>query len=206
MEGWILKLWSFLKTLRFSRKSALWALIGVVVAILIYLFGILPLVEAARKAEEEIVLKKKVLLKYREHLQNRHTVQAELDQTLKQYEAIQQRLLPGETAQLGSANLQEIVKRFSEKNGISIRSFRILEPKEMNVYRKISLQIEFSPIPSLLNLSQFIYDIEHHEKELMISELDFLALNPRAPNSLQGSLVISGLMKTNLDKEKGKER
>ena len=180
-------------------------LIGIVVAILIYMLGILPLVEAARKAEEEIALKRRVLLKYQEHLQNRHTVQEELDQTLKQYEAIQQKLLPGETAQLGSAHLQEIVKRFSEKNGISIRSFRILEPKEMNVYRKISLQIEFSPTPSLLNLSQFIFDIEHHEKELMISELDFLALNPRIPNSLQGSLVISGLMKINLDKEKGRE-
>jgi uncharacterized membrane-anchored protein YhcB (DUF1043 family) len=184
----------------------LWVFIGIVVAILIYMFGILPLVEAARKAEEEIVLKKRVLLKYREHLQNRHAVQAELDQTLKQYETIQQRLLPGETAQLGSANLQEIVKRFTEKNGMSIRSFRILEPKEMNVYRKISLQIEFSPTPSLLNLSQFIYDIEHQEKELMISELDFLALNPRAPNSLQGSFVISGLMRINIDKEKEKLR
>jgi len=201
-----LKPWSFLKTLRFSRKSALWVVIGIVLVILIYMFGILPLVEAARKAEEEIVLKRRVLLKYREHLQNRHRVQEELDQTLKQYETIQQRLLPGETAQLGSANLQEIVKRLTEKNGMSIRSFRILEPKEMNVYQKISLQIEFSPTPSLLSLSQFIYDIERHEKELMISELDFLALNPRAPNSLQGSLVISGLMKINLDKEKGKER
>jgi len=181
-------------------------LIGIVGAVLIYMFGILPLVEAARKAEEEIALKRRVLSKYQEHLQNRDTVQEELDQTLKQYETVQQKLLAGETAQLGSANLQEIVKRLTEKNGISIRSFRILEPKEMSVYRKISLQIDFSPTPSLLNLSQFIYDIEHHEKELMISELDFLALNPRAPNSLQGSLVISGLMKINLDKEKGREQ
>jgi len=201
-----LKPWSFLKAFRFSRKSVLWVLIGMVVAVLIYMFGILPLVEAAKKAEVEIALKRRVLSKYQEHLQNRDTVQEELDQTLKQYETIQQKLLAGETAQLGSANLQEIVKRLTEKNGISIRSFRILEPKEMSVYRKISLQIEFSPTPSLLNLSQFIYDIEHHEKELMISELDFLALNPRTPNSLQGSLVISGLMKINLDKEKGKEQ
>jgi len=206
VEGWVLKPWPFLKTFTFSRKGTLWALIGIVVAVLIYMFGILPLVEAARKAEEEIALKRRVLAKYQEHLQNRDTVQEELDQTLKQYETIQQKLLVGETAQLGSANLQEIVKRLTEKNGINIRSFRILEPKEMNVYRKISLQIEFSPTPSLLNLSQFIYDIEHHERELMISELDFLALNPRAPNSLQGSLVISGLMKINLDKEKGREQ
>jgi hypothetical protein len=178
---------------------------GIVVAILIYIFGVLPMVQAARKAEEKIALGRSILLKYQEYLQNRQTVQEELDQTLKQYEAIQQRLLPGETPQLGSAHLQEIVKRLSEKNGISIRSFRILEPKDMSIYRKISLQIEFSPTSSLLNLSQFIFDIEHHEKELMISELDFLALNPRIPNSLQGNLVISGLMKINLEKEKGRE-
>ena len=201
-----MKPWSFFKSWRFSRKSVLWIPIGIAAAILIYAFGILPLVEAARKAEEEIVLKRKVLSKYQEYLQNRHTIEAELDRTLKQYDEIQQRLLLGETAQLGSANLQEIVKRLSEKNGINIRSFRILEPKEMNVYSKVSLQIEFNPTPSLLNLSQFIYDIEHHEKELMISEMDLLAFNPRMPNNIQGSLVISGLMKANPDKEKGKER
>jgi hypothetical protein len=178
--------------------------VGIAVAILIFAFGILPLVEAAKKAEEEILLKRRVLYKYKEYLQNRPKVEEELNRTLKQFEAIQQRLLPGETAQLGSANLQEIVKRLSEKNGINIRSFRMLEPKEMNVYRKISLHIEFNPIASLSGLSQFIYDLEHYEKELMISEMDLLALNPRMPNSLQGNLVISGLMKADQDKEKGK--
>jgi hypothetical protein len=75
----------------------------------------------------------------------------------------------------------------------------------MNVYRKISLHIEFNPIPSLLNLSQFIYDIEHNEKELMISEMDLLALNPRMPSSIQGSFVISGLMRISETKERGKK-
>ena len=200
-----MKPWPFLKTLKFSRRGILWLLIGIALAILIYAFGVLPLVEAERKADEEISLKRRVLLKYQEYLQNRNAVKEELDRTFKQYEAVQQRLLSGETAQLGSANLQEIIKRLSEKNGISIRSFRILEPKEMNVYRKVFLHIEFNPIPNLLNLSQFIYDIEHHEKELMISEMDLLAFNPRMPNSIQGSLVISGLMKVNPTKEKGKE-
>jgi hypothetical protein len=55
----------------------------------------------------------------------------------------------------------------------------------------------------MLNLSQFIYDIEHHEKELMISEMDLLVMNPRAPNNIQGSLVISGVMKSTQTKIKG---
>jgi hypothetical protein len=76
----------------------------------------------------------------------------------------------------------------------------------MNVYRKISLQIEFNPMNSMLNLGQFIYDIENYEKDLMISEMDLLVFNPRMPNSIQGSMVISGLMKSVKTKEKGKER
>ena len=200
-----MKPWSFIKKLRFSQRKFLWLLIGIVISILIYAFGILPLAETTKKTQEEIALKKRALLKYEEYLQNRKRVEEDLDRALKQYEGIQQRLLSGDTPQLGAANLQEIVKRLSEKNGIAIRSFRILEPKEINSYRKVSIHIDFNPTTSLLSLGQFIYDIEHQEKELMISEMDFLVANPRMPNNIQGSLVISGLMKGSKTKEKRRE-
>lgn len=207
-----MKRWPFIniKKLRFSQRKAVWGVIGIVIFILIVLFGVLPLVEATRKAEEEISLKKRVMLKYEEYLRNRKAVEEELGRTIKQYEGIQQKLLPGETPQLGAASLQEIVKRLSEKNGIGIRSFKILEPKEINPYRKVSIQIDFNPANSMLSLGQFIYDLEHHEKELMISEMDLLVFNIRMPNNIQGSLVISGLMKGAKTKEtketKGKGR
>jgi hypothetical protein len=57
-----------------------------------------------------------------------------------------------------------------------------------------------------LSLVQFIHDIEHHDKELMISEMDLLVPNPRMPNSIQGSFVISGLVKMNQTKEKERGR
>ena len=195
---------SFFATSKFSQKKVFWGFIGVTMFILIYAFGILPLVEAKKKAEEEILLKRRVLLKYGEYLSNRKTVEQELDRTLKQHEEVQKRLLPGETPQLGAANLQEIVKRLSETNGIAIRSFRMLEPKEINSYRKVSIQIDFNPTNSMLSLAQFIHDIENHEKELMISEMDLLILNIRMPNQIQGNLVVSGLMKGIKTKEKGR--
>jgi hypothetical protein len=191
--------------LNLPRRKALWGGMAVAAAILIYFLLVVPLTEVKKKAEEEIVLKRRVLLKYEEFLKNRKTIEEELDRTIKVYETVQQRLLAGETPQLGAANLQEIVKKLSEKNNIAIRSFRILEPKEMNVYQKISLHIEFNPINSILSLGQFIYDIENHEKELMISEMDVLVFNPRMPNNIQGSMVVSGLMKGVKIKEKRKE-
>ena len=199
----VLKKWPFLERWRFSQKRVLWGLIGIV---LLYTFGILPLVEAKKNAEEEILLKRRALMRYEEYLGNRKIFEEELSRTLKQYEMIQGRLLAGETPQLGSASLQEIVRRLSEKDGVGIRSFRMLEPKEIDSYRKISIQIDFNPNNSMLNLGQFIYDIETHEKELMISDMDLLVLNIRMPNQVQGSMVISGLMKGTKVKEKGKER
>ena len=207
LKKWpVLKKWPLLERWRFSQKRILWGLIGIVLLILLYTFAIIPLVEARKKADEEILLKRRALLRYEEYLGNRKIFEEELDRTLKQYEMIQGRLLAGETPQLGSASLQEIVRRVSEKDGVGIRSFRMLEPKETDSYRKVSIQIDFNPNNSMLNLGQFIYDIETHEKELMISEMDLLVLNIRMPNQVQGSMVISGLMKGTKPKEKGKER
>lgn len=196
---------NFFKKLKFSQRRILAALIGIVMVVLIISFGVLPLIEAKKKAEEEIILKKRVLIRYEQFLQNRKAIEEGLGRTSKEYEGIQQRLLSGETPQLGAAHLQEIVKRISEKNGIGIRSVRILDPKEMNVYLKVSLHVDFNPISSMLGLGQFIYDIEHHEKELMISEMDFLVFNPRMPTNVQGSLMITGLMKKTQTKEKGRQ-
>ena len=196
---------TYFKKIRFSQRKALWGLVGITLCILIYFFGILPLIEATQKAEDEIVMKKRVIQKYEEFLQNRKAMEEDLARTIKQYEGIQQRLLSGGTPQLGAANLQEIVKQLSGKNKVGIRSFKILEPKEGFPYRKVSMQIDFTPTNSMLSLGQFIHDIENHEKELMISEMDLLVLNIRMPINIQGSMVISGLMKGSKSKEKGKE-
>ena len=199
-----LKKWAPAKKSTSSQRRLIWGLIAMTAIVLVYFYGVQPLLEDTRKAEEELALKKKMIVKYENFLRNRKAVEDELGQTLKQYEEIQQALLPGETPQLGAANLQEIVKRLSEKNGIGIRSFRILEPKEIDFYRQISLQIDFTPTNSMLSLGQFIHDIEHHEKGLIISQMDLLVANIRMPNSIQGNVVISGLMKGTKPKEKGK--
>jgi len=195
---------NFLKKAKLSQRRILFLLIGIVAVVVVISLGVLPLIEAKKRAGEEIALKKRALLKYEQFLQNRKAIEEDLARTSKEYEGIQQKLLSGETPQLGAANLQEIVKRLSEKNGVGIRSVRILEPKEMSVYLKVSLHVDFNPISSMVGLGQFIYDIEHYEKELMISEMDFLVFNPRMPTNVQGSMTITGLMKKTRTKEKGR--
>ena len=197
---------SFLNRVSISRKKFLWLLIAVAAGLAVYIFGIVPLVEAKKKADEEISLNQRLLQRYSEILQNRKTVEEGLEQALKQGEEVQKRLLPGETPQLGAASLQDMVKRLGEKNGLAVRSFRNLDPKEVGSFRRISVQIEFNPLSSMQSLTQFLYELEHQEKEVLISEMDLLVFNPRMPNTVQGNLIISGWMKGGKGKEKEKER
>lgn len=200
-----LKRFFSLKREKEGQRKLFWGTIGVILILLILYIGVLPLVEAGKRMEEEILMKRKIILKYAQFLQNRKAVEEDLQRARNQYEEIQKRLLPGETPQLGAAALQEIVKKLADKNGINIRSFKIVEPKEVAPYRKVSVQIEINPVNHMLSLGQFFFDIEHQEKMLMISEMNLLVFNIRMPNNIQGNLVVSGLMAGVKEKEKGKE-
>jgi len=193
---------------RFSQKKFFWGLIAVALALVVYTFLVVPLVEAKRKADQEIALYQNLLMKYAEVLQNRKAVEEGLEKILKQNEEVQKRLLPGETPQLGAAHLQDRVKRLAEKNGLNLRSFRNLDPKEVGPFRRISVQIEFNPLSNMQSLAQFLYDLEYQDKELIVTEMDLLVFNPRMPNTVQGNLIISGLMKGGKvkEKEKGREK
>ena len=199
---------SFLRKANLSQKKFFWGLIAIALGLAAYIFLVVPLVEAKKKADQTIALNQRILLKYAEILQTRKTVEEGLAGTQKQREEIQKRLIQGETPQLGAAHLQDLVKRLAEKNNLGLRSFRNLDPKEVGSFRRISVQIEFNPLSSMQNLTQFLYELEHQEQELMISEMDILVFNPRTPNTIQGNLIISGLMKGSKgkDQEKGRER
>lgn len=184
----------------------------VVIAILgilmLHEYGILDAVDFLKwkKAKErQIIFERRRLAEFEQILREREMIENDRKRVLKQSEEIQTRLLSAETPQLGAALLQDIVRQISEKNNISLRSFRILEPKDLGTYRKISLQIDFNPTSSMKSLGQFIYDIERHEKAIMISEIDLLIFNPRMANNIQGNLVITGLMPGSKAKERRRE-
>ena len=196
----------FLRKATLSQKKFLWVLIGIAVVLAAYFFLLVPLVEAMKKADQEMTLNQRILLKYTEILQSRKAVEEGLARTQKQMEEVQKRIIPGETPQLGAANLQDLVKRLAEKNNLGLRSFRNLDPKEVGSFRRISVQIEFNPLSSMQNLTQFLYALEHQEQKLMISEMDLLVFNPRMPANVQGNLIISGFMKGSEGKGKEKEK
>jgi len=189
---------------RFFKKKTLWLILSLIGALTLYFLGIIPWLEAKKKMEEEIQMKQHLVLKYQEYINGKKGIEEDLRNLRLRFENIKKRLIEGETPQLASANLQEIIKKIATSKDIQIRSFRILEPKDLNYYRRISIQIDFNPTHSLLNLVQFLSEIENHEKMLNVSEMDLLVFNIRMPNNIQGNLTISGWMEKEKPKEKEK--
>ena len=190
---------------RGRRGNLLFLILTVLLLLLVFKFAFLPFLESQRKVQEELVLKKKALSRYQDYIKSGKEIEDELNQVTQQAETIQSKLLPGETPQIIAANLQEILKKLSEKNGIQIRSFRIGEPKETTFYLKIPVIIEINPTRAMASLTYFLYDIESYEKFLLISDLDVTAPNLRNPTEVQGSLTVTGFTRNTHPKGKGKE-
>jgi Tfp pilus assembly protein PilO len=187
-----------------KRNLLLFLLAGVLVVV-IYEFGVVALLESQRRMRDELGLKTKMLGRYDEFVKTEKDIEEELGQVEKQVEAIQAKLLPGETPQIMAASLQEMLKTLSEKNGIQIRSFRIGEPKELNYFMRVPVIIEINPTKSMSSLTYFLYDIENAERLLVISDLNLTAPNMRNPTEVQGNLTVTGFARNNQPKGKAKE-
>jgi len=191
--------------LKGRKKNLFMLLLAGVLVVVIYEFGVVALLESQRRVRDELGLKSKMLGRYDEFVKTEKDIEEELGQVEKQVEAIQAKLLPGETPQIMAASLQEMLKKLSEKNGIQIRSFRIGEPKELNFFLRVPVIIEINPTKSMSSLTYFLYDIENAEKFLVISDLNLTAPNMRNPTEVQGNLTVTGFARNNQPKGKAKE-
>lgn len=191
--------------LKGRKKNLLLFLLAGVLVVVIYEFGVVALLESQRRVRDDLGLKSKMLGRYDEFVKTEKDIEEELGQVEKQVEAIQAKLLPGETPQIMAASLQEMLKTLSEKNGIQIRSFRIGEPKELNYFMRVPVIIEINPTKSMSSLTYFLYDIENAERLLVISDLNLTAPNMRNPTEVQGNLTVTGFARNNQPKGKAKE-
>jgi Tfp pilus assembly protein PilO len=191
--------------LRGRKKNFFLLLLEGALVVVIYEFGVVALLESQRRVRDELGLKSKMLGRYDEFVKTEKDIEEELGQVEKQVEAIQAKLLPGETPQIMAASLQEMLRKLSEKNGIQIRSFRIGEPKELNFFLRVPVIIEINPTKSMSSLTYFLYDIENTEKFLVISDLNLTAPNMRNPTEVQGNLTVTGFARNNQPKGKAKE-
>lgn len=177
-----------------SRRERIFVFgaLATAVVLLITTFIIDPFVESQRNVREEIPIRTRQLQKYRQFVAGKGQAQQQLRRIQDASRIAQAKVLPGETASLAAANLQEILKTLAAKHQINIKSEKVLDTKSLDFFDEIFVQIEFTTM--ITNLASFLYDIENYPKVLMVPDCSVSVNTYRGPRDVRTTVVVSGLM------------
>ncbi len=135
--------------------------------------------------------KKKVLLKYRETLNQEEAYKtrlAQYQQRLKQDEA---RLLPGDTPSIAGAELVKVLADMASRIGVDISRKDVQpEQKVQDNLMKISVRIETNCLPD--QLVQLIAAVENYEKSLSVDELMINSFRIQKRYEIRPAIKVSG--------------
>ena len=180
-----------------QQRRLAWIGGGALLLVLVYLAVISPLLSLHDSWSQDLARKRQLLTKYESLVaskarieQGNKAMKATLAQAEKQF-------LTGGNPAVASADLQEILKKLTQDNGVSMTSTKVLQPREAGPYLEVPVQAQLACTTA--QLLTILYQLEHHKKLLFIPELEINAprwmTGAKGPSTLQVNLVVSGVIK-----------
>jgi len=114
-------------------------------------------------------------------------------ENLKRLAALEKGLLPGTTTARAVARLQTEITGLADGAGLAIASLRPLTPEVIEPYRQITVQVSMTG--DLVQLRDFLRDLETTETLMRIVTLNVRVTNIRNPETLRVKIAIAGIMK-----------
>jgi type II secretory pathway component PulM len=172
---------------------------GFVLVVLAYLLVISPLLGLKDNWAQELDKKAGLLQKYEALQKDKQAVFRAYDNMQKTLTRVEGQLLTGTNPAVASADLQEILKNLTRNLGVQVTSTKVLPPQESGAYLEVPIEVQMTC--TIDQLVSMLYRLEHHEKLLLITELDINAPRIRRrrvqqdDSTLRAHLVVEGLMK-----------
>lgn len=167
--------------------------VALVAALLFYLLAVEPWVEGQQRVRDQFEAKTILLKKYRSVLNQRETLEEELELLEGTLTSLEGKLLGGEKPPLAAAELQKILKSAAEQAGVKIVSERILDPVVRGHYMEVLVEINVK-----CNVTKFtllLFEIEKSPKYLSVKEMNVRGDHRINPKEVSGKLVITGLIR-----------
>ncbi len=179
-----------------SSRERTAVIIGLI-SVLLFLglqYAVFPLMDQHRAMNSQMEVKASLLVQYETRL---HML-PELEQQLVEYENqlhdVEEGFVDGPTPSLGAAQVQLILDKLSrETKGIGIKSTRVLDPQQVDMYTKVAVRVILDGRTKIL--TDFIYAIEHQPATLSVSEITIRVPNPKTPRNLRAEIVVEAIMK-----------
>lgn len=193
LKSWIEQLQSLPPVLR----SVVLAAAGFLLVTLVYLAVVEPLINLEEDWTRELSQKEQTLAQYQAILAGKDKIAGRLQALQTALAETNKQMLTGSNAAVAAADLQEVLKNLITTYGARSLAIKVMPTKERGPYLEVPILVQLTgSIEQLLNI---IYHLEHHQKLLLINELDLNVsrsegLKEAIPN-LRADLVVSGMIK-----------
>ncbi|RLB85188.1 MAG: hypothetical protein DRH24_02825 [Deltaproteobacteria bacterium] len=159
---------------------------------LIYRFS--PGLDFFYSSQEEILLKKKKLFKYRQLVQEKNVFEKKLISLNRTLDRAESALLKGKTSALAAVELQNILKKMTGESQVGIKTMRVLKPEETEKEKYLGILVQFTFASTTRQLKEILYKIETSAKLLAIRELRIRNFRRRQAGQIQTTIVAEGFM------------
>jgi hypothetical protein len=174
-----------------AREKRVITIGAIVAAAVLFIYALSLLLPNRQSLSDTVELKKKMLLRERETLSREGYYRARLDWYGKHLQGDMSRLLPSDNPNVAGAELQKLLKDFSDASGVEITQKNIVPEKRIqNRIMRISVRIETNCV--LDQLVQFLTAIANYEKFLTIDEFTITSFRMQKRFEIRPSLTISG--------------
>lgn len=171
---------------------------GVILVLVAYALVISPLLDLKDSWALELDKKTMLLEKYQALNKDKQAVTRAFQNLQKNLTQAEGQLLTGSNPAVASADLQEIIKNLTRTLGVQVNSTKVLPPQDSGAYLEVPIEVQMSL--TIDQLVTMLYRLEHHEKLLVITEMDINAPRRRRrvqqeDSTLRVHLVVEGLIK-----------
>ncbi len=154
-------------------------------------FGLRPLLATRRATAAAIENAKFELAQAHHTLARAELVERELKQRRAAAARLRTRLLPGEETSIAGAELGKIVNHLSTQVGAELKSNKARDPIPADALTVIPTEIHLEM--TIEKLTDLLYRIETHQKELRVPKIIIRQQKPRSPDEkLDVRMTITG--------------
>ncbi|MFP6662809.1 MAG: type II secretion system protein GspM [Deltaproteobacteria bacterium] len=158
-----------------DRQQRLYMALGLAIVVVVLRFGVTWVGEYRSDTKAEIQLSARRLVNARQLLEQTGVVTERLDSLRRRYKTMVGELIPGQTATLASASLQERVTAVARDNNVRIQSTQVLQEEELGSFTEVSLRVTAQS--GIGSLAKFLATLEYGPPRI---DVEFLELSRRA--------------------------
>ena len=181
-----------------TRDRRIVAGVGALAALSVLYVGVVqPLAHYRQRAKTEIEEGEEQLERAEHFLAVADAKRAERDELRKKLGEAKERLLPGSSATLGAAALQERANALAAEKGITVQSTQVMKEEPAEPFHKIAIRLTLSG--ELKSFAEFVSGLEYGPQQLSIPFLEVsrrgaAAAAVKGPRVLQATVEVSGYL------------